>query len=64
MEAAISESISISISMSLPTSTAQLPSKIPQIPSNRDYKALNRGTLGDLGTWTSKVPKILDIIPK
>ena len=30
-------------------STPQLPFKIPQIPSNRDYKALNRGTLGGLG---------------
>ena len=28
----------------------QLPSKTPQIPSNRDHKALNRGTLGGLGS--------------
>ena len=27
------------------SSTPQLPFKTPQIPSNRDYKALNRGTL-------------------
>ena len=31
------------------TSTPQLPFKIPQIPSNRDHKALNRWTLGGLG---------------
>ena len=31
------------------TSTHQLPFKEPQIPSNRVYKALNRGTLGGLG---------------
>ena len=30
-------------------STPQLLFKIPQIPSYRDYKALNRGTLGGLG---------------
>ena len=28
------------------TSTPQVPFKTPQIPSNRDHKALNRGTLG------------------
>ena len=27
----------------------QLPCKEPQIPSNRDHKALNRGTLGGVG---------------
>ena len=27
----------------------QLPVKTPQIPSNRDHKALYRGTLGGLG---------------
>ena len=32
------------------TSTPQLPFKIPQIPSNRDYKAPSRGTLGGLGS--------------
>ena len=32
------------------TSTPQLPFKIPHIPSNRDHKAINRGTLGGLGT--------------
>ena len=32
-----------------PTSTPQLPFKTPQIPSNRDHKALDRGTLGGLG---------------
>ena len=32
------------------TSTPQLPFKRPQIPSNRDHKALNRGTLGGAGT--------------
>ena len=31
------------------SSTPQLPFKTPQIPSNRDHKALNRGTLGGLG---------------
>ena len=31
------------------TSTPQLPFKEHQIPSNRDHKALNRGTLGGLG---------------
>ena len=31
------------------TSTPQLPAKIPQIPSNRDHKALNGGTLGGGG---------------
>ena len=31
------------------TSTPQLPFKRPQIPSNRDHKALNRGTLGGVG---------------
>ena len=35
--------------MKPPSSTPQLPFKIPQIPSNRDYKALNRATLGGLG---------------
>ena len=30
-------------------STAQLPSKTPQIPSNRDHKARNRGTLEGVG---------------
>ena len=29
----------------------QLPFKRPQIPSNRDHKALNRAALGGLGTW-------------
>ena len=29
----------------------QLPFKTPQVPSNRDCKALNRGTLGGLGTF-------------
>ena len=32
------------------TSTPQLPIKVPQIPSNRDQEALNRGTLGG-GCW-------------
>ena len=31
------------------TSTPQLSFKRPHIPSNRDHKALNRGTLGGLG---------------
>ena len=30
-------------------STPQVPLKIPHIPTNRDYKALNRATLGGLG---------------
>ena len=33
-------------------STPQLPFKKPQIESNRDHKALNRGTLGGLGLTT------------
>ena len=33
-------------------STPQLPFKTPQIPSNRDHKALNRRTLGGLGHQT------------
>ena len=33
------------------SSTPQLPFKEPQIPSNRDHKALNRGTLGGLGLF-------------
>ena len=49
----------------LTDSTPQLPFKIPQIPSNRDYKALNRVTLGGLikqqrklpGWRTSKMPE-------
>ena len=32
------------------TSTPQLPFKRPHIPSNREHKALARGTLGGLGT--------------
>ena len=32
----------------------QLPFKTPQIPSNRDHKALNRATLGGLGTGPQK----------
>ena len=42
-------------------STPQLPFKRPQIPSYRDHKALNRATLGGLGsslcfwvTWLSR----------
>ena len=31
------------------TSTRQPPVKIPRIPTNRDHKALNRGTSGGLG---------------
>ena len=34
-----------------PASTPQLPFKRPQIPSNRDHKGLNRGTLGGLGVY-------------
>ena len=30
--------------------------KTPQIPSGRDHKALNRGTLGGLGTESPKKP--------
>ena len=40
----------------------QLPLKEPQIPSNRDHKALNRGTLGGLGMGSNydlgKIPSI------
>ena len=42
---------------SLHTSTPQLPFKTPQIPSNRDHKALNRGTLVGLGSYD--IPTIL-----
>ena len=38
------------------TSTPQLPFKIRQIPSNRDYKALNRATLGGLGMTSTLAP--------
>ena len=34
---------------SLYTSTPQLPLKRPQIPSNRDHRALNGGTFGGVG---------------
>ena len=37
----------------LSTSTPQLPFEIPHIPTNRDHKALNRGTLGGLGIYLS-----------
>ena len=37
------------------TSTPQLPLKTPQIPSNRDQKALNRGPLGGLVSCVSFV---------
>ena len=43
------------------TSTPQLPFKIPQIPSNRDHKALNSGTLGGVGTWGPSDLKATDI---
>ena len=33
------------------TSTPQLPFEIPHIPTNRDQKALIRGTLGGLGIF-------------
>ena len=40
----------IGLSKNLPTSsTPQLPFKIPHIATNRDHKALNKGTLGGLG---------------
>ena len=35
------------------SSTPQLPFKIPHIPTNRDQKALNRGTLGGSGFRSS-----------
>ena len=44
---------------SMPTSTPQLPFKTPQVPSNRDYKALNRGTLGGLGIWHRSLNSML-----
>ena len=36
------------------TSTPQLPFKRPHIPTNRDHKALNRGTLG----WSRYIPEL------
>ena len=43
------------------TSTPQLPFKTPQIESNRDHKATNRGTSGGLGI----LPKLCkDVGPK
>ena len=33
--------------------TPQLPFKRPQIPSNRDYMALNRATVGGLGIYSN-----------
>ena len=33
------------------TSTPQLPFQIAHIPSNRNHKAINRGTLGGLGIY-------------
>ena len=41
--------VSIYIYIYLPA-PPQLPFKTPQIPSNRDHKALNRVTFGGLGT--------------
>ena len=38
------------------TSTPQLPLKEPHTPSNRDQKASNGGTLGDLGMCFYQVP--------
>ena len=38
-------------SMEQYSSTPQLPFQRPQIPSNRYQKALNRGTLGGLGSY-------------
>ena len=35
----------------------QLPFKTPQIPSNGDHKALNRGTLGGLGNSLERILK-------
>ena len=35
------------------SSTPQLPFKTPQIPFNRDHKALNSGTLGGVGSSLS-----------
>ena len=37
------------------SSIPQLPFKRPQIPSNRDHMALNRGTFGGLGPLSSHV---------
>ena len=45
------------------TSTPQLPFKTPQIPSNRDHKALNRGTLGGLGNLISSWPVRCNQLP-
>ena len=41
--------LSVLLMFRVTTSTPQLPLKEPQIPSNRDHNALNRGTLGGLG---------------
>ena len=45
----VGPSLSLSGSLSLTLSTPQLPFKTPQIPSSRDHKALDRGTLRGLG---------------
>ena len=45
------EGIYIYVCIYIYTSTPQLPFKTPQTPSNRDHKALNRGTLRALGIY-------------
>ena len=40
------------ISSMVPASTRQLPFKIPQMQSNKDRKALDRGTWGDAGGFS------------
>ena len=42
---------SLALKAYMKTSTPQLPFQTPQMPSNRDHKALNRGTLGGLGKY-------------
>ena len=39
--------------------TTQLPCKGPQIPSDRDHKTLNRGTLGGLGLYYHSIMHII-----
>ena len=54
--------------ISMGASTPQISSKTHQIPSNRDHKALNRGTFGGLGgdmprisSWYDEEPKLRPI---
>ena len=45
-----------------PTSTPQLPLKIPHIPTNRDHKALNRAAMGALPRDDVEVLRIPSVL--